>query len=91
MQQDNNTLKIFAAPPLSAYSNDIMCVSQGNSLKNKRAWRLRCEVADNAKADVKNEILTSDDILEKERFEIDLLKVNNIFYLGKKISNYLLF
>lgn len=46
-----------------------------NAIPKGAVWRLRYEAEDNIEADVKNEILTSEDILEKERFEIDLLKV----------------
>lgn len=42
-------------------------------------WKRTYTVEDESqKETLKNEILTSDEILEKERFEIDLLKVGDM-------------
>lgn len=80
---EDSNLKIFKARPLLAFSDDVVRFPTENEIPNGAVWRLRYEADNNMEADVKNEILTSDDILEKDRFEIDLLKVKILIF--KKI------
>ena len=67
-------VRVFEARPLSAGETEYAFASSGAS---PQTWR-RTYIIDEQRAeqiDERNEILTSEEVLHRERFEIDLFKV----------------
>lgn len=77
-------LNIFEARPISSTSNDSAIVGDGVSPHCnggggtwKRRWRERVVEAEGET--LKNEIIHSDELLERDRFDIDLLRRRDVF------------
>ncbi|KAI1722688.1 protein pat-12 [Ditylenchus destructor] len=72
-------LRVYEARPISALSDDLS-LPKNVASPSVSTWKRTYTVEDESqKETLKNEILTSDEILEKERFEIDLLKRRETF------------
>uniref|UniRef100_A0A915DV50 Uncharacterized protein n=1 Tax=Ditylenchus dipsaci TaxID=166011 RepID=A0A915DV50_9BILA len=82
-QQNSPNLRVFEARPISAFSGDsgLPIDATFSTLGSASPSWKRTYIVDNTKQGEKlrNEILTSDEVLEKERFEIDLLKRREVF------------
>uniref|UniRef100_A0A7E4VTH3 HP domain-containing protein n=1 Tax=Panagrellus redivivus TaxID=6233 RepID=A0A7E4VTH3_PANRE len=73
-------MRVFETRPISALSTDSMADPRDAvSPAPLNTWRRTYIVDNTPEAAAKNEILTSEELLEKERFEVDLLKRREAF------------
>lgn len=74
LNKNNSNLNIFEAKPLNQYDEHTFPSSL------PRRWRYIDKFnTKNSIPDSKNEIITSNELLKRDRFEIDLIKVSILF------------